>query len=107
VTIAGRIVARSGYALARADQALQASLKQEKHRPKRALQSARAVARLMHYPAVGFIHRETVMKTINSGSYLALLGVAAFSIFSAGCDAVEEVGEGVEEVGDDLEDAAD
>lgn len=47
------------------------------------------------------------MRVINSGSYLALLGIAAFSVFSAGCDAVEEVGEGVEEVGDELEDAAD
>jgi predicted small secreted protein len=47
------------------------------------------------------------MRVINSGSYLALLGVAAFSIFSAGCDAVEEVGEGIEEIGDDIEDAAD
>jgi len=47
------------------------------------------------------------MKLINSGSYLALLGIAAFSVFSAGCDAVEEVGEGVEEVGEEPEDAAD
>ncbi len=47
------------------------------------------------------------MKLINSGSYLALLGIAAFSVFSAGCDAVEEVGEGVEEIGEELEDAAD
>ncbi len=47
------------------------------------------------------------MKNINSGSYLALLSIAAFSVFSVGCDAVEEVGEGVEEIGDDLEDAAD
>jgi predicted small secreted protein len=47
------------------------------------------------------------MRIINSASYLALLGIAAFSLFSAGCDAVEEVGEGIEEAGDDLQDAAD
>ena len=46
------------------------------------------------------------MKIINSGSYLALLGVAAFSVFSVGCDAVEEVGEGIEELGDEIEDEA-
>jgi hypothetical protein len=47
------------------------------------------------------------MKIIDSKSYVALLGIAAFSVFSSGCDAVEEVGEGIEEVGDDLQDAAD
>jgi predicted small secreted protein len=47
------------------------------------------------------------MKTINSASYLALLGVAAFSVLSVGCAAVEEVGEGIEEAGDEIEDAAD
>jgi predicted small secreted protein len=47
------------------------------------------------------------MKLINSGSYLALLGVAAFSVLAVGCDAAEEVGEGVEEIGDEIEDAAD
>lgn len=47
------------------------------------------------------------MKLINSGSYLALLGVAAFSVLSAGCDAVEELGEGVQDAGDEIEDAAD
>ena len=47
------------------------------------------------------------MKIVNSASYLALLGIAAFSVLSVGCDAVEEVGEGVEEIGDEIEDAAD
>lgn len=47
------------------------------------------------------------MKIINSGSYVALLGVAAFSIFSAGCDTVEGVGEDIEDLGDEIEDAAD
>lgn len=47
------------------------------------------------------------MKIINSSSYLALLGIAAFSVLSAGCDAVEDVGEGIEEIGDEIEDAAD
>ncbi len=47
------------------------------------------------------------MKNINSASYLALLGVAAFTVLSVGCDAAEEVGEGIEEIGDEIEDAAD
>jgi hypothetical protein len=46
------------------------------------------------------------MKLINSGSYLALLGVAAFSVLGVGCAAVEEVGEGIEELGDEIEDEA-
>ena len=47
------------------------------------------------------------MKLINSGSYVALLGVAAFSIFSGGCATVEGVGEDIEDLGDEIEDAAD
>ncbi len=47
------------------------------------------------------------MKSINSGSYLALLSVAAFSVLGAGCDAVEDAGEGIQELGDEIEDAAD
>ena len=47
------------------------------------------------------------MKFINSGSYLALLGVAAFSVFAVGCESAEEVGENVAELGDDIQDAAD
>ena len=47
------------------------------------------------------------MKFINSGSYLALLGVAAFSVFALGCESAEEVGESIEEAGDEIEDAAD
>ena len=46
------------------------------------------------------------MKLSNSGSYLALLGVAAFSVFGVGCAAVEEVGEGVEDLGDEIQDEA-
>jgi hypothetical protein len=46
------------------------------------------------------------MKLINSGSYLALLGVAAFSVLGVGCAAVEEVGEGVEDLGDEIQDEA-
>ena len=40
-------------------------------------------------------------------SYLALLGVAAFSVFAIGCESAEEVGENIQELGDDIEDAAD
>jgi predicted small secreted protein len=47
------------------------------------------------------------MKFINSRSYLALLGVAAFSVFAIGCESAEEVGENIQELGDDIEDAAD
>jgi predicted small secreted protein len=47
------------------------------------------------------------MKLINSGSYVALLGVAAFSIFSGGCATVEGAGEDIEDLGDEIEDAAD
>ena len=46
------------------------------------------------------------MKLINSGSYVALLGVAAFSVLGVGCAAVEEVGEGIEDVGDEIQDEA-
>jgi hypothetical protein len=46
------------------------------------------------------------MKLVNSRSYLALLGIAAFSISSIGCAAVEEVGEGVENAGDEIADEA-
>jgi len=47
------------------------------------------------------------MKVINSGSYLALLGVAAFSVFSTGCATVEGVGEDIENLGDEIQDEAD
>lgn len=47
------------------------------------------------------------MKLIDSRSYLALLGVAAFSVLGAGCDTVEGIGEDVEDLGDNIEDAAD
>ena len=46
------------------------------------------------------------MKLIDSGSYLALLGVAAFSVLGVGCAAVEEVGEGIEDLGDEIQDEA-
>ena len=46
------------------------------------------------------------MKLINSGSYLASLGAAAFSVFSAGCATIEGVGEDVEDLGDAIEDKA-
>jgi hypothetical protein len=46
------------------------------------------------------------MKPINSRSYLVLLGVAAFTVLSIGCAAVEEVGEGVEDAGDEIADEA-
>jgi hypothetical protein len=44
------------------------------------------------------------MKLVDSRSYLALLGVAAFSAFGAGCAAIEEVGEGVEDLGEEIQD---
>ncbi len=47
------------------------------------------------------------MKLINSGWYVALLGVAAFSVFSSGCATVEGVGEDIENLGDAIEDQAD
>ena len=47
------------------------------------------------------------MKLINSGSYLALLGVAAFSVFSAGCATIEGVGEDIEDLGEEIADEAD
>jgi predicted small secreted protein len=47
------------------------------------------------------------VKIINSGSYVALLGVAAFSILGAGCETVEGVGEDIEELGEEIEDQAD
>ena len=46
------------------------------------------------------------MKLIHSGSYVALLGVAAFSVLSAGCATVEGVGEDIEELGDEIQDEA-
>jgi predicted small secreted protein len=46
------------------------------------------------------------MKVINSARYLALLGVAAFSIFGVGCATVEGVGEDVEDLGEEIEDEA-
>ena len=46
------------------------------------------------------------MNVIRAGSYGALLGITAFAIVSAGCAAVEEVGEGIEEVGDEIEEEA-
>ena len=46
------------------------------------------------------------MKPINSRSYLALLGVVAFSLLGIGCAAVEEVGEGIEDAGDEISDEA-
>ena len=46
------------------------------------------------------------MKLINSGRYLALLGAAAFSIFSGCCATVEGVGEDIENLGDAIEDEA-
>jgi len=46
------------------------------------------------------------MKPVTSRSYLMLLGVAAFSVLSIGCAAVEEVGEGIEDAGDAISDEA-
>jgi hypothetical protein len=46
------------------------------------------------------------MKPVNSRSYLALLGIAVFSVLSIGCAAVEEVGEGIEDAGDEISDEA-
>lgn len=46
------------------------------------------------------------MKFIESRSYLALLGLAAFSVLGAGCNTVEGVGQDVEALGDNIEDAA-
>jgi predicted small secreted protein len=47
------------------------------------------------------------MKLINSKSYLALLGVGLFSVYAAGCETVEGIGEDIEDAGDEIEDAAD
>lgn len=46
------------------------------------------------------------MNFIESRSYLALLGIAAFSVLGAGCNTVEGVGEDIEDLGDNIEDAA-
>ena len=39
-------------------------------------------------------------------SFLALLGVVAFSSLTVGCETVEGVGEDIEELGDEIEDEA-
>lgn len=46
------------------------------------------------------------MKFIESRSYLALLGLAAFTVLGTGCNTVEGVGQDVESLGDNIEDAA-
>ena len=46
------------------------------------------------------------MKFISAKSYLALLGVAAFSVLSVSCATVEGVGEDIEDAGDAIEDEA-
>lgn len=46
------------------------------------------------------------MKFFIPKSLFALLGVVAFSAFSAGCETVEGVGEDIEELGDEIADQA-
>jgi predicted small secreted protein len=47
------------------------------------------------------------VKRIHLGSYLALLGVAAFSVLSVGCATVGGVGEDVENLGEEIQDESD
>jgi predicted small secreted protein len=47
------------------------------------------------------------MKLIDSKAFLTLLGVGLFSVYAAGCETVEGIGEDIEEAGEEIEDAAD
>jgi predicted small secreted protein len=46
------------------------------------------------------------MKLAHPKSFLALLGVVAFSGLAGGCETVEGVGEDIEELGEEIEDEA-